>query len=202
MNRTVAGVLFVVASLLGGPLVFLAASTAVVNAVRGLFLALPALFNDLDYRLLVHAVPLAIALGLIYGVVRGTTWLAQRAVGIPNSILDERAEFERANRWLTVLLTLFAVALVLAVGLGLWLRGQDVVSLVVVSDLGSELLAVVAISSAYMPISLAVFAMGQVRAELLPPEHGQVGVHVISLLGPPLVLVVWLVLQGFSGGLF
>lgn len=53
-----------------------------------------------------------------------------------------------------------------------------------------------------MPTALAVFTVGQVRTDLMPPSHRQVAVNVIALVSPPLVLVVWLVLQGLSGVLF
>lgn len=207
MNRYLAGTLFVLASLVGGPIIFLAASVAVVNLIRGALLLLRAFLDFNDFTFLINAVPFVIAVAIMYGIYLGLQWLALRTVG--GSSIYDRPEgreqiYLRARIWTTSLITLLVVALLFTGIVSLWLNQQppdDLWSLIL--DRSSFELAALGIAlAAYMPIAAATHTMATVGLEAAPSDAKQPWSLWIGWTLPPVVLVIWLIIQGITGGLF
>lgn len=218
MNRGVAGTLFLLGSLAGGPIFFLASSFAVVNLLRGLVLFIPAIFDLGDFRFLPNALAAAIALAVMYGIAQGLFWLGLRTVGSQGrdfaditrpegavALTEASPEYERSRRWLLVLFTLLVVSVVFAVVIGFWFsRTTDEELLRLISSgLGEEFVAVALALGIYMPFTIATFSMARVAQELEPVGASLRSTFVlIAWLLPPLILVTWLILQWVNGSLF
>ena len=202
MNTTLARILFVIASLIGGPILLLAASIVVVNFVRGVILLIPSLLRDGDYGYLIHVIPMAIAAAIVYGIVRGTIALARKAVGEPKSYLERDEEHERALRWITIVNTLLVVSLVIAILMSIFLARADVFTLISGGQ-GPDLIAAAVLTGLYQPLALAAFSLGFVELDLVPSGNtkGRFATG-FACIAPPIILIIWLVLQGVTGGLF
>ena len=221
MNRPVAAVLFILGSLVGGPVLFLAASIALVNVVRGLVLFLPAIFDLGDFRFLPHAIVAALAAGAMWLITQAMEWLGSRTVGVRGVRVMHQASdsgevsiqpedvsipFDRARKWLIVLVTLLIVSVVFAVVVGIWVGRlpQNEMMLLVSQGFGDELLLVAVAMGIYMPVALATYAMARVGLELADHVAGSTGhgFFAAAWLGSGAVLVVWLILQWATGGIF
>jgi len=225
MNRGVAAVLFLLGSLLGGPVIFLAASAAVVNLVRGLVLFLPNILDFGDFRFLPHALVLAVAVAVMYGINYGLMLLALRAIGVKSGDLSSAdysqppitgtvdvtptvgigPQVDRGRKWLLVLFTLLVVAVVFTVWMASWLDqlpAEDVWSVITESS-RQQLVFVGLTMAAFIPLTVATFAMARVCFELDASASRPPSVFVlVAMAVPVLVLVVWLAAQWLSGGLF
>lgn len=218
MNRGVAGALFLLGSLIGGPVLFLAASFATVNVLRGLVLFIPAIFDLGDFRFLPNALAAAVSLAVIYGIVQGLFWLGLRTVGSKGRDLADIAkpggalaltevtpEYERSRRWLLVLFTLLVVSVVFAVVIGFWFSGTTDEELLrlISNGLGEEFVVVALALGIYMPFAVATFSMARVAQELEPVSATLRGPFVtVAWLLPPVLVIVWLILQWVNGSLF
>ena len=218
MNRGVAGALFLLGSLVGGPIFFVASSFAVVNLLRGLVLFIPAIFDLGDFRFLPNALAAAIALAVMYGIAQGLFWLGLRTVGSKGRDLADIArprstvaltepspEYERSRRWLLVLFTLLVVSIAFAVVIGFWFNrttDEDLLRLIS-SGLGEEVVVVALALGMYMPFTAATFSMARVAQELEPADASLRSPFVmVAWLVPPLILIAWLILQWVNGSLF
>jgi hypothetical protein len=224
VNRGVAGVLFVLGSLVGGPLVFLAASLVVVNGVRAALLFLQASFDFSDFSYLPWVAVTALAVAVIYGINQGLMFLAVRTVGVKGrelfdaqhptrataGTIDLSEPYERSRRWLLVLFTVFVVAFLFSVVVGLWFgrTSDEELMRFISAGLGNEFVFVALALGVYMPFAVATFAMARTAMELevtvvrVEGPLGRPAFLTVAWLLPPVVLVAWLILQGVTGGLF
>lgn len=224
MNRGFAAVLFILGSLLGGPLVFVAASLVVVNAVRGGVLFLQGAFDFSDFTYLPNALVAALAAAVIFGISQGLRLLAARTVGVrgrelaegerPNTVTvgakDLVAPYESSRRWLLVLFTLLVVTLLFSLVVGLWFARASNEELMryIAAGLDHEFVVVAFALGAYMPFVAATFAMARVAIELemsvltRGAPVGRPAFLTIAWLLPPVVVAGWLIMQAVSGGLF
>ena len=208
MNRLSAGLLFVLASIIGGLVLFNAASIAVVNLVRGALLLLRAFFSDAnDFSYLVHAVPFAIAVAVMYGIVRGLRWLAAKTVsGPPTLDAPENSSvlMLRARSWTIVLTSLLIIAVAFNISLTIWLYQQDPDAIIsgFLNGEGNRWMSLIIASGAYMPFAVAAHAMASVGLELSIAENSKKVWLWAGWLLPPVVLIGWLISQGVTGGLF
>lgn len=197
MKRLVATTGFIVGCIVGSFLVFNAATLIVVNAVRGAILVLPAIFDSQDFRFVIHFVAVAIAGGVAYGVMRGMAWLARQSFPA-----------YRVSSVALVMIVLLAVAVALHV-LSLFVM-NDISTMLFSADNFGEAFDQLSLTFAmtlvlgylYQPISLATFSVALVYVDQ-PVQLGERRiVGVLGLTLPVAVLVLWLVAQGFTGGLF
>lgn len=197
MKRLVATTGFILGSIVGSFIVFNAATLIVVNTVRGAVLLLPAIFDSQDFRFLFHFAAVAIAGAIAYGAIWVMVWLGKRSIS--------------PARVHSVLLVL-SVGLFAAIGLNLlsivFLNDMNAMLLSAPSfadamdELTSSFWVAILLSYLYQPLSLATFATALVYLD----GHTEGGdgrvVAGLGLFVPPAVLLVWLVAQGVTGGLF
>lgn len=204
MNRSLAAPLFILASLVGGPIVVSAASFAVVNFVRGVLIFLPAIFDLSDFRFMIHLIPLAISLAVIYGVFLGTTWLARRAIYFGETSIAAVAAAQRGRAWMNILLTLFVASLsiTLIIGFGFGMEYSQQLFTLFLEGAFPQAFGLVLVIGAYIPFGMACFAMAAVVVDLPFPNGRTPPSATIGLFLSPLALVVWIIGQWATGGLF
>lgn len=203
MNKTVSSILFVIAVIFGGPLMFLAASFAALNLIRGILLAIPGIFNYFDFGFLINAIPFLISVAIMYGILLGVMWLGNRALGVSGAATDEDA-YARSGKWLTVLLTLFAVSVLTAIVTIYLLWDSSSFDLFTLFTEGStgQLALLILAGIVYQPLALAVFSIAMIRSEIEPAGTNTSTGTTVGLVSPPAVVIVWLIAMTFSGNLF
>ena len=197
MKRLVATTGFILGSIVGSFIVFNAATLIVVNAVRGVLLLLPAIFDAQDFRFLFHFAAVAIAGALAYGSVRAMLWVGVRSVPP-----------KKVHSLLLILVVLLLVAVALNLLTTILLRDMNTMLLTASSwsaamnELTSSFLVTFLLGYVYQPIAFATFVIALIYLET-PSDAGEGRiVGALGLLLPPGVLLFWLIAQGVSGGLF